>query len=141
MERAGIPCKMKAGFFMICPRLKMHLLLRNTLMLGTQGDLKPFLLFYLNCVNQSLLKVLRELQRYDRVKHLTQLLRKSIAGTMLQIISRMEDGDIFQRSLFDNTLQASKPSVTQSLRRLKELGVIKPGEKRGDYIVCIVDEL
>ncbi|WP_155837166.1 Fic family protein [Aneurinibacillus terranovensis] len=113
----------------------------DTLMAGTQGDLNPFLLFYLNCVNQSLLKVLKELQRYDRVKHLTEILGKSHAGTMLQIIARMEDGEVFQRSLFDNTLQASTPSITNGLRRLKELGVIRSGDSRGNYIVCIVDDI
>lgn len=45
----------------------------DTLMLATQGDLKPFIIFYLECVIISLTKVLNELLRYDKIKHMKEL--------------------------------------------------------------------
>lgn len=111
----------------------------DTLMAATQGDLKPFLVFYLECVNASLTKVLKELQRYDRIKHVRELLGRGHAKTMLELISRMEDGEVFHRQLFDDTLDASLSSIAKNIARLKELGIIKPGDNRGEYIVCIVD--
>lgn len=111
----------------------------DTLMAATQGDLKPFLIFYLECVNASLIKVLKELQRYDRIKHVRELLGKGHAKTMFELISRMEDGENFHRNLFDDILEASPSSIAKNISRLKELGVIKSGEGRGEYIVTIVD--
>lgn len=111
----------------------------DTLMAATQGDLKPFLVFYLECVNASLTKVLRELQRYDRIKHIREVLGRGHAKTMFELISRMEDGESFHRQLFDDILDASSSSVAKGLSRLKELGVIKPGNARGEYTVSIVD--
>lgn len=111
----------------------------DTLMTATQGNLKPFLVFYLECVNASLTKVLKELQRYDRIKHIRELLGKGHAKTMFEWISRMDDGEIFHRQLFDDTLNASSSSIAKNISRLKDLGVIKSGNSRGEYIVCIVD--
>ncbi|MDQ6422453.1 Fic family protein [Paenibacillus sp. LHD-117] len=111
----------------------------DTLMAATQGDLKPFIVFYLECMNASLTKVLRELQRYDRIKHVRELLGRGHAKMMFEFISRMEDGEIFHRQLFDDTLDASTSSIAKNLSRLKDLGVIKQGLSRGEYIVCIAD--
>lgn len=111
----------------------------DTLMAATQGDLKPFIIFYLECVNASLTKVLKELQRYDRVKHVGELLGRGHAGTMFELISRMGDGEEFHRQLFEKILDASPSSIAKSLARLKDLGVIKQGDERGRYIVCIVE--
>ncbi|ASA19486.1 Fic family protein [Paenibacillus donghaensis] len=111
----------------------------DTLMAATQGDLKPFIVFYLECVNASLTKVLKELQRYDRIKHIRELLGKGHARTMFELISTMKDGEIFHRELFDNTLDASPSSIAKNIAKLKELGVIQPADGRGEYSVCIVD--
>lgn len=111
----------------------------DTLMLATQGNLKPFLIFYLECVNASLTKVLNELQRYDKIKHVKELLGKGHAKIMLELIIRMEDGEVFHRNIFDETLNASSSSIAKNLNKLKELGVIKSGDQRGEYIVSIVD--
>jgi Fic family protein len=111
----------------------------DTLMIGDQGDLKPFVLFYLKCVNLSLIKVLKELQRHDRIKHLRELYGQSQARQMLEMIALMKDGDIFSRDLFDQSLNASTASITVNLRKLKESGVIKPAEQRGKYVVCIAE--
>jgi Fic family protein len=111
----------------------------DTLMLATQGDLKPFIIFYLECVNSSLTKVLNELQRYDRVKHIREILGRGHAKTMFELIARMDDGEVFHRQLFDDTLDASSSSIAKNLSRLKDLGVIKHGENRGEYIVSIVE--
>jgi len=111
----------------------------DTLMGATKGDLKPFIIFYLECVNHSLAKVLRELQRYDRIKHVREVLSKGHAKTMFELIARMEDGERFHRQLFDDTLDASASSIAKSLSRLKELGVIRSSNGRGEYIVTISD--
>jgi Fic family protein len=111
----------------------------DTLMAATQGNLKPFIVFYLECVNASLTKVLKELQRYDRIKHIRELLGRGHAKTMFELISRMDDGEIFHRQLFDDTLDASSSSIAKNISKLKDLGVIKSGNGRGEYIVCIVD--
>lgn len=111
----------------------------DTLMSATQGNLKPFIVFYLECVNASLTKVLKELQRYDRIKHIRELLGKGHAKTMFELISRMDDGETFHRQLFDDTLDASSSSIAKNITRLKELSVIKSGIGRGEYIVCIVE--
>ncbi|MNR19352.1 Adenosine monophosphate-protein transferase SoFic [compost metagenome] len=111
----------------------------DTLMLATQGDLKPFLVFYLECVNASLTKVLNELQRYDRIKHIREILGKGHAKTMFELIARMEDGEVFHRELFDDTLDASASSIAKNLSKLKDLGVIRSGENRGEYMICILD--
>lgn len=111
----------------------------DTLMTATQGDLKPFIVFYLECVNASLTKVLKELQRYDRIKHIRELLGRGHAKTMFELISRMDDGEIFHRQLFDDILEASSSSIAKNISKLKELGVIKSGESRGEYIVSIAD--
>ncbi|MUT64869.1 Fic family protein [Paenibacillus sp. NEAU-GSW1] len=111
----------------------------DTLMAATQGNLKPFIVFYLECVNASLTKVLKELQRYDRIKHIRELLGRGHAKTMFELISRMDDEEIFHRQLFDNTLEASSSSIAKNITKLKDLGVIKSGNGRGEYIVCIVD--
>lgn len=111
----------------------------DTLMAATQGNLKPFIVFYLECVNASLTKVLKELQRYDRIKHIREILGRGHAKTMFELISRMEDGETFHRQLFDDTLDASSSSIAKNLSRLKELGVIKSGDSRGEYIVSILD--
>lgn len=112
----------------------------DTLMEATKGNLKPFVIFYLNCVNQSLLKVLKELQRHDKIKHIREILGQSYARTMFEMIALMDDGQKLQRNLFDESISASKDSITKSLRKLKELGVIKQTERRGEYVVFIVDE-
>lgn len=111
----------------------------DTLMLGDQGDLKPFVLLYLKCVNLSLMKVLKELQRYDRIKHLRELYGQSQARQMLEMIALMKDGDVFSRELFDSALNASTASITVNLRKFRENGVIRPAEARGKYIVSIVE--
>lgn len=111
----------------------------DSLMAATQGDLKPFTVFYLDCVNASLTKVLKELQRYDRIKHIRELLGRGHAKTMFELISRMDDGEIFHRQLFDDTLEASSSSIAKNISKLKDLGVIKSGDGRGEYMVCIVD--
>lgn len=111
----------------------------DTLMIATQGDLKPFLIFYLECVNASLTKVLNELQRYDKIKHVKELLGKGHAKIMFELIIRMGDGEVFHRKIFDETLNASSSSIAKNLNKLKELGVIKIGDQRGEYIVSIVD--
>ncbi|MBD0383261.1 Fic family protein [Paenibacillus sedimenti] len=111
----------------------------DTLMLATQGDLKPFLIFYLDCVNASLTKVLNELQRYDKIKHIREILGKGHAKTMFELIARMEDGEMFHRQLFDDTLDASPSSIAKNLSRLKDLGVIRSGENRGEYMISILD--
>ncbi|MFC5700716.1 Fic family protein [Cohnella faecalis] len=111
----------------------------DTLMTATQGNLKPFIVFYLECVNASLTKVLKELQRYDKIKHIRELLGRGHAKTMFELISRMEDGEIFHRQLFDDILAASPSSIAKNISKLKELGVIKSGPSRGEYIVCIAD--
>ncbi|MDF2922610.1 MAG: hypothetical protein K0R57_1524 [Paenibacillaceae bacterium] len=111
----------------------------DTLMAATQGDLKPFIVFYLECVNASLTKVLKELQRYDRIKHIRELLGRGHAKTMFELISRMEDGESFHRQLFDDTLDASPSSIAKNISRLKELGVLRSGDARGEYIVSILD--
>lgn len=111
----------------------------DTLMQATKGDLKPFLIFYLECINASLMKVLKELQRYDRIKHVKELLGKGHARTMFEIISTREDGDRFHRQMFDDMLSASASSINKSLSKLKDLDVIKPSENRGEYIICIID--
>ncbi|AIQ11073.1 Fic family protein [Paenibacillus durus] len=111
----------------------------DTLMAATKGNLKPFIVFYLECVNASLTKVLKELQRYDRIKHIRELLGRGHSKTMFELISRMNDGEIFHRQLFDDTLDASSSSIAKNIAKLKDLGVIKSGDNRGEYIVCIVD--
>lgn len=111
----------------------------DTLMLASQGDLKPFLIFYLECVNASLTKVLNELQRYDKIKHVRELLGRGHAKTMFELIVPMDDGEVFHRHLFDSTIDASTSSIAKNLTKLKDLGVIKSGENRGEYIVSIVD--
>lgn len=111
----------------------------DTLMTASQGNLKPFIVFYLECVNASLTKVLKELQRYDRIKHIRELLGKGHAKTMFELISRMEDGENFHRQLFDDTLDASPSSIAKNIAKLRELGIIKPGDGRGEYVVTIVD--
>ncbi|MBD2870803.1 Fic family protein [Paenibacillus arenilitoris] len=111
----------------------------DTLTTATQGNLKPFILFYLDCVNASLTKVLKELQRYDRIKHIRELLGKGHVRTMFELICRMEDGEVFHRQLFDDTLEASPSSIAKNIARLKDLGVIQSGSSRGEYIVCIAD--
>lgn len=111
----------------------------DTLMSATQGDLKPFIIFYLECVNASLTKVLNELQRYDKIKHIREILGKGHAKTMFELIARMEDGEIFHRQLFDDTLDASLSSIAKNISRLRELGVIKPADGRGEYVVSIVE--
>lgn len=111
----------------------------DTLMIGDQGDLKPFVQFYLKCVNLSLTKVLRELQRYDRIKHLRELYGQSQARQMLEMISLMKDGDIFARELFDSSLNASPASITVNLRKLRENGVIRSADQRGKYVVCLTE--
>lgn len=110
----------------------------DTLMTATQGDLKQFIIFYLDCVNQTLSKVLEELQRYNKIKHVRELLGKGHAATMFEIISRMEDGETFERNLFDKTLDASTSSITKNLNKLKDLGIINPTGNRGEYIVNII---
>ena len=111
----------------------------DTLMMATQGDLKPFLIFYLECVNASLTRVLNELQRYDKIKYMREILGKGHARTMFELIARMEDGEVFHKQLFDDTLDASSSSIAKNLSKLKDLGVIKPGENRGEYMISIVD--
>ncbi|MCG7378153.1 Fic family protein [Paenibacillus sp. ACRSA] len=111
----------------------------DTLMAATQGNLKPFIVFYLECVNASLTKVLKELQRYDKIKHIRELLGKGHAKTMFELISRMDDGEVLHRKLFDDILEASPSSIAKNINKLKELGIIKPGTGRGEYIVCIVE--
>lgn len=111
----------------------------DTLMQATQGDLKPFLMFYLGCINASLMKVLKELQRYDKIKHVKELLGKGHARTMFEIIARMEDGEQFHRQLFEDMLSASTSSIAKNLSKLKDLNVIKSGESRGEYIVTILE--
>lgn len=111
----------------------------DTLMQATQGDLKPFLMFYLDCINASLMKVLKELQRYDKIKHVKELLGKGHARTMFEIIARMEDGEQFHRQLFEDMLSASTSSIAKNLSKLKDLNVIKSGESRGEYIVNILE--
>jgi Fic family protein len=111
----------------------------DTLMTATQGNLKPFIVFYLECVNASLTKVLKELQRYDRIKHVRELLGRGHAKTMFELISRMNDGEVLHRQLFDDILEASSSSIAKNIAKLKDLGVIRPGVGRGEYIVCIVD--
>lgn len=111
----------------------------DTLMAATKGDLKPFIVFYLECVNASLTKILKELQRYDRIKHIRELLGRGHAKTMFELIIRMEDGETFHRQLFDDTLAASSSSIAKNISRLKDIGVIRPSPNRGEYIVCIVD--
>ncbi|NOU84275.1 Fic family protein [Paenibacillus sp. LMG 31460] len=111
----------------------------DTLMIATQGDLKPFLIFYLECVNASLTRVLNELQRYDKIKYMREILGKGHARTMFELIARMEDGAVFHRQLFDDTLDASSSSIAKNLSKLKDLGVIKSGENRGEYMISIVD--
>jgi Fic family protein len=111
----------------------------DTLMLATQGNLKPFLIFYLDCVNASITKVLNELQRYDKIKQIREILGKGHAKTMFELIARMEDGEMFHRQLFDDTLDASSSSIAKNLSRLKDLGVIRSGENRGEYIISIGD--
>lgn len=111
----------------------------DTLMQATQGDLKPFLMFYLECINASLMKVLKELQRYDKIKHVKELLGKGHSRTMFEIIARMEDGEHFHRQLFDDMLSASTSSIAKNLSKLKDLNVIKPGESRGEYVVSILE--
>jgi Fic family protein len=112
----------------------------DTLMAATQGNLKPFILFYLECVNASLSKVLKELQRYDRIKHIQELLGKGHARTMFELICHLEDGKAFHRQVFDRILDASPSSIAKNISKLKDLNVIKSGEGRGEYIVCIVDQ-
>ncbi len=112
----------------------------DTLMLATQGNLKPFILFYLDCVNRALIKVLRELQRYNKIKHTREVLGKGHAAIMFEVIARMEDGEIFERSLFDKVLDASPSSITKNINKLKELKVIEPTEIRGEYIVNILGD-
>lgn len=73
----------------------------DTLMEATQGNLKPFIVFYLECVNASLTKVLRQLQRYDKIKHTRELLGK--------------DGEVFHRQLFNNALDASSSSIAENI--------------------------
>lgn len=61
------------------------------------------------------------------------------ARTMFELIARMEDGEVFHRQLFDDTLDASSSSISKNLSKLKDLGVIRPVENRGDYLISIVD--
>jgi len=110
----------------------------DTLMVATQGNLKPFIIFYLDCVNKALIKVLRELQRYNKIKHTREILGKGHAAIMFEVIARMEDGETFERSLFDKVLDASTSSVTKNINKLKELNIIDQTEKRGEYIVNIL---
>ncbi|WP_339060330.1 Fic family protein [Tepidibacillus marianensis] len=111
----------------------------DTLMIATKGELKPFIVFYLECVNASLTKVLKELQRYDKIKHMRELLGRGNARTMFEMITLMNDGEVFHRQIFDNTLDASTSSIAKNISKLKDLGVIKPGDLRGEYIVSIVE--
>lgn len=111
----------------------------DTLMSASQGDLKPFMIFYLECINASLMKVLKELQRFDRIKHVNELLGKGHARTMFEIITRMDEGEEFHRQVFDDMLNASASSIAKNLSRLRELQVIQPGEARGTYIVTIIE--
>lgn len=109
----------------------------ETLLLADKGDLKPFVLFYLRCINLSLTKVLRELQRYDRIKHFREVLGQGNARIMLEMLAQLPDGQVVERRLFDQALKASKDSITKNLKRLRELGAVKIGVKRGEYIVSI----
>lgn len=109
----------------------------DSLMEATQGNLRSCVLFYLKCVNLSLAKVLQELQRYDKIKHIRDLLGQSNARTMFEMIVQLKDRDIVHRHYFDSSLPASKDTITKNLKRLKELGVIQQGDKRGEYIVSI----
>lgn len=111
----------------------------DSLMLATQGDLKLFIIFYLECVISSLTKVLNELLRYDKIKHIREILGKGHAKTMFELIARMEDGEVFHRQLFDDTLDASPSSIAKNLSKLNELDVIKHGDERGEYTVSIVE--
>lgn len=111
----------------------------DSLMLGDQGDLKPFVLFYLRCVNLGLSKVLKELQRHDRIKHMREVFGQSQARQMLEMIALLNDGDVFSREWFDKSLNASTASITVNLRKLKQCGLIRSAETRGKYVVCIVD--
>lgn len=110
----------------------------DALMIATQGDLKPFVLFYLECVNASLTKVLNELQRYDKIKQVREILGRGHAKTMFELIVRMNEGEVIHRRIFDKTIDASASSIAKSLAKLKELGVIQSGENRGEYIITIV---
>ena len=85
------------------------------------------------------MKVLRELQRYDKVKHIKELLGRGHSRTMFEIIARMEDGESFHRQMFDDMLNASSSSIAKSVSKLKELNVIKSSEARGEYTVSILD--
>lgn len=58
---------------------------------------------------------------------------------MFELIVRMEDGEVIHRQFFDKTLDASTSSIAKNLTKLKELGVIRSGENRGEYIVSIVE--
>lgn len=111
----------------------------DSLMEATQGNLQPFVLFYLRCVNLSLSKVLQELQRYDKVKHIRDILGQSNVRTMFEMLVQLKDGERIHRSYFDSSLPASKDTITKNMKRLKELGVIRHGEKRGEYIVSIAE--
>lgn len=76
---------------------------------------------------------------YDRIKNVRERLGKGHAKTMFELVSRMKDGEVFHRQLFDNILDASPSSIAKNISKLKDLGLIKPGQNRGEYIVCIVD--
>ncbi|MGM9924728.1 MAG: Fic family protein [Bacillus sp. (in: firmicutes)] len=111
----------------------------EVLMQGNSGDLKPFLLFYLECVNASLTKILLVLQKQNKINQVREILGKGHAKTMFELIVRMEDGAIAHRHYFDMMLDASPSSIAKNINKSKDLGILKPGEKRGEYIICIAD--
>jgi|GEM_PF-6603662 len=98
------------------------------------------------CAKQQFAGVYKQIMRlhllrqlFNRIKHIRELLGKGHAKKMFELISRMDDGEIFHRQLFDDTLDASSSSIAKNITKLKELGVIKSGNGRGKYIVCIVE--
>lgn len=45
---------------------------------------------------------------------------------MFELISIIEDGEIFHRQLCDDILEASPSSIAKNISKLKDLGVRKP---------------